>query len=71
MPSVDIAKREVQKFRDQVPYTDQEINVAYAMAQAKFTKMTFDSDMAFGAFVAGLITGNRLNAAAAAKKTTP
>lgn len=68
-PSLSDAQKEIKKFEGRTPFTQDEITAAYGAVISNFSNLDlrFDNAMAFGAYVAGVISGNRLNAAAAKK----
>ena len=70
IPSLSDAQKEIIKFAGRTtPFTQDEITAAYESVRSNFSNLglRFDNAMAFGAYVAGVISGNRLNAAAAKK----
>ena len=71
IPSLADSEKEIRKFQGTKSFTPEEITAAYESVRSNFSNLglRFDNDMAFGAYVAGVISGNRLIAAAAAKKS--
>jgi hypothetical protein len=69
IPSATTISPEIKKFDGKLPYSDAEIQQAYTKAEAliKEKARSFDSNIAFAAYIAGAIDGDRLNRLAAQK----
>jgi hypothetical protein len=69
IPNIATISTEIKKFGGKSPYNPEEIQQAYTKAEAliKEKARSFDSNMAFAAYIAGAIDGDRLNRLAAEK----